>query len=383
MWRHKWIAVVGAAVAVGACREPTTGPSTPAALAFSASPSAACPTPANFVVSDEAGLLAAVAAASPGQVIGVSGNVSVSVDVVISTPGITLTCASAGAGLTAQASVIDMVNALASGVSVERLVLDGSNAQDGPFVALNDTGARFVKNRVTCGPGICALFSGTPGAVVADNQFVSNGSETGVHMQRAGLNSGSGNDGARVERNTVIATAPSGGPQFGGLRIRDGIRVIVAGNVVVGPWQNSAALTDLSRSLVTLNRLQGALVYGILSRANVSFLGPVSMSDNLFLANRISGAGSAGIFFRNACRNTFAGNNLQGNPGNMGLIFDVTTGANVYLGNPNVVVDNGAFDCDGDGDVDPNFVPGHVAVAHAVSLSRNVSDAVAPGSRLQ
>jgi hypothetical protein len=329
--------------------------------------------------------LAAIAAASPGQVIGVSGNISVSADVIISTPGITLTCASAGAGLTAQASVYDMLNALARGVSVERLVLDGSNAQDGPFLAQDDTGARFTRNRVTCGPGICALFSGTPGAVVTDNQFVSNGSETGLHMQRGGLNAGAGNDGARVERNTVVATAPSGSPQFGGLRIRDGVGVTIAGNVVLGPWQNSAALTDLTKSLVTLNRLQGAVVYGILSRANVSFLGPVSMSGDLFLANRISGAGSAGIFFRSACRNTFVGNNLQGNPANVGLIFDATTGANVYLGNPSLVVDNGAFDCDGDGQLDPNIIAGRASVPQAVSLSRSqgVSDPVVTGSRLQ
>ncbi len=39
------------------------------------------------------------------------------------------------------------------------------------------------------------------------------------------------------------------------------------------------------------------------------------------------------------------------------MIFDVTTGANTLKGTPNaVVIDDGNFDCDGDGVADPNII---------------------------
>lgn len=362
------------AIALAACREPSTGPATPEAPAFAAV-AAACPTPANFIVSNEAGLLAALAAATPGQVIGVSGTITVSADLVITTPGLTLTCASAGAGLTAQPGVGDMLNALAAGVTVDRLVLDASNADDGPYVAVNAAGVRLTNDRVTCGPGSCAFFGTTPRAVVSDNQFVTSGSVTGVHMQQD-------IDSSRVERNTVVWTGPCCGPVFGGIRARDGVGVVIAGNVVRGPWLRSFALADLSRSLVQQNRLEGAATFGILARAGGSLL-PISITDNLFSANQITGAGSAGIRLQSACRNTLVGNNLQGNAGNLGVVFDATTGANTLVGNQNIAIDNGAFDCNGDAANDPNIITGRGAVLHGVNLGAIVSDAVVNGNRLK
>src|SRR2546426_10652333 len=82
------------------------------------------------------------------------------------------------------------------------------------------------------------------------------------------------------------------------------------------------------------------------------------MPANALSHNRATGAGSADLSGRPACRNTFVGNTLQGNAGNLGLAFDVTTGANILVGNQNVVVDNGSFDCDGDGVADPNIING-------------------------
>jgi len=38
--------------------------------------------------------------------------------------------------------------------------------------------------------------------------------------------------------------------------------------------------------------------------------------------------------------------------------FGESTGANVYVGKGALAVDYGAFDCDGDGDVDPNIIRG-------------------------
>src|SRR5206468_2851845 len=77
--------------------------------------------------------------------------------------------------------------------------------------------------------------------------------------------------------------------------------------------------------------------------------------NSTFSANVVTGAASGGIFARKACGNVFVGNNLQGNESNIGLIFPDTSGANTVVGNSNVIVDNGAYDCNGDGGNDPNI----------------------------
>ncbi len=357
-------------VAAAACRDPNTAPPAPKAPAFAVSAAAACPTPADFIVGNEAELLAALAAATPGQVIAVRGHITVSADILITTPGITLTCASAGAGLTAQPADTDMLTVLADRVTVDRLVLDGSNAVDGPYAATSAAGVRLTNNTVTCGFGICAFFeSATPRAVVTDNHFVSNSdSSFGVHMQL-------GIDSSRVERNTIETTVPIS-VGFGGIRARDGRGVLIANNVVRGPWRMSFASADLAGSVVKSNRLVGATLDGIRARSGGSLIGPISVTDNLFSGNTVTGAGEAGIFLQNACRNTFAGNDLQGNAGNVGLFFPGTTGANTLVGNQTVVVDNGAFDCNGDGVNDPNIITGVGAVTHGVNLGELVSGTV-------
>jgi len=358
-------------VAAAACHDPNTAPAALNAPAFAVSAAAACPTPTDVVVSNEAELLAALAVADSGpKVIGVKGNITVSADILITTPGITLTCASAGAGLTAQPANTDMLTVLADRVTVDRLVLDGSNAVDGPYMATGAAGVRLTNNSVTCGFGICAFFSGaTPNAVVADNHFVSNSdSSFGVHMQV-------GIDSSRVERNTIETTVPNN-IGFGGIRARDGRGVLIANNVVRGPWRTSIASADLAGSVVKSNRLVGAILDGIRARFGGSFIGPISITDNLFSSNTVTGAGEAGIFLQNACRNTFVGNSLQGNAGNVGLFFAGTTGANTLVGNQTVVVDNGAFDCNGDGVNDPNIVTGAGAVMHGVNFGEVVSGVV-------
>jgi hypothetical protein len=64
------------------------------------------------------------------------------------------------------------------------------------------------------------------------------------------------------------------------------------------------------------------------------------------------------------------------NADDLGAIFLETTGANTLVGNKNVVVDNGDFDCDGDGISDPNVITGNGAVLNGVNLGEIVSDAV-------
>jgi hypothetical protein len=85
---------------LAACTEPTrpAAPRSPQAdVALSVA--AACPTPANVVVHDEASLHAALGAATPGEVIGLDGFFGISADVAIATPGVTLTCVTPGSGL--------------------------------------------------------------------------------------------------------------------------------------------------------------------------------------------------------------------------------------------------------------------------------------------
>jgi hypothetical protein len=350
-------ALLGSVLAVVGCGEQSA--LNPQAPVFAVAGAAACPIAPSVVVTNEQGLVAALVAAAPGQVIAVSGTIVVHSDLFITAPNVTLTCASPGAGLVADTfpPITFLLNARANGITVAYLVLDAHSLVEGPFDGGDASSLRFTNNRVTCGAGECVFFDeNTPNAVVADNQFVANGTCTGVHLQL-------GIDGSRIERNTIVATAPSTCPNLGGIRARDGGGVTIANNVVLGPWINSLALVDLASSRVEQNRSQGSVSYGIRAGGRGSFL-PISMTGDRFQGNVVTGAGAAGIFFHSACRNTFLGNALQGNAGDVGAFFDVMTGANVFDGNENVVIDNGSFDCDGDGQVDRNVISGPGRVLH-------------------
>jgi hypothetical protein len=96
-----------------------------------------------------------------------------------------------------------------------------------------------------------------------------------------------------VERNTIVATASSGAPVFGGIRVRDGRDVIVAGNVVQGPWSNGIATTDLIAGLFEHNRIEGATGFGLWLGAGASFV-PIAMTNNRFRANQATRSGGAG-----------------------------------------------------------------------------------------
>src|SRR5438034_2971033 len=97
---------------------------------------ASCPTPpspsdtlASYVtVTDEASLVAAVGSAKPFEVIALNGFFPVSADVVITTPLVTLTCATPGSGIFAPqgSTVVFLLVVHAFGVTVDRLVLDGT-----------------------------------------------------------------------------------------------------------------------------------------------------------------------------------------------------------------------------------------------------------------
>jgi len=377
-----------ALLALTACTEPTR-PAAPADRpAFSTLASIACPASPTFTVSDEASLRAALAAASPGAVIAIRGMIGIEADVFVTTPNVTLTCAAPGAGLFALNPSIDaliLVDVGGSGVAVDGLVLDASAVSvDGEAYFAGDffgpglpvPNVRFTHNTVTCSPGGCTLLAGTSGAVVSNNTFTSAGSFTGVHVQ-LGLED---LDSVRIEGNTIIATAPSTNFRFGGIRLVGAHHAVIRDNIVTGPWANSLSLATLSTSTITQNQLKGAAIYGIGLTRNP--LLTTFVLSSTFSSNVVTGAASGGIFARKACGNVFVGNNLQGNGSNIGLIFPDTSGANTVVGNPTLVVDNGAYDCNGDGVNDPNIITGAGAVMHGVNLGQVVSDAVS-SKRLQ
>ena len=338
----------------------------------------ACPSAPTVTVSDEASLLAAIATASPGAVIAIQGMIGLSHNLFIATPRVTLTCAAPGAGLFAlspRASVLVVVNVGGAGVAVEGLVLDASRAPPPPRggllgspyyagdffgVGLPVPDVRFSNNTVTCGPANCAFFDNTPGAQILNNSFTQGfASVTGVHIQfdvGAGVWGTDFADSIRVQGNVVTTTAPSTFYRFGGIRVIGYRGAIIADNVVTGPWYNSLALRFDTKSRVTGNRFEFAAFNGILLGEPNDPFGN-SVQHSVFKHNLVTGAGNAGIFANQACYNILVGNDLHGNAGNVGAIFAVTTGANRFAGNgTSIVIDHGAFDCNGDGVNDPNMI---------------------------
>ena len=222
------------------------------------------------------------------------------------------------------------------------------------FTAQDDT---LTDNVVQCSD-FCVIADASPRLVVSGNQFTAAGASSGVHVE-------DGSDGSRIVGNTIVATAPSAVPVFGGIRARDGAGLVITGNTVVGPWINGIAVTDISASIIEGNQLQGAGQFDLWLGAGTSFL-PVGVTGGRIARNRAGGAGGAGLFVSNACSNTFMGNDLQGNAGEVGAAFDVMTGANSLAGNGTIVADDGRFDCDGNGTIDPNVITGQGPVRHGL-----------------
>ncbi|HYT04387.1 MAG TPA: hypothetical protein VEM13_05840 [Gemmatimonadales bacterium] len=363
-------------VVFAGCHDQTMAPQVheqTATASLSATPSATCPATATFTVSDEAGLRAALAAASPGDVIAISGMIGITVDDTIATDRVTLTCAAPGSGLYAVGSDVvgDLVVVLAKQVTIDRLVLDASGAFDAAILAFNDgltafaDADRFTNNEITCGPeSLCIFVVGVPRTLIANNQATAFGAVSGLHLQ-------SGVDGTQIVGNTIVAATPSGISAFGGIRVRDGSGVVVTGNAVLGPWTNSVAPTNLATSRFAFNRFEGAASFGVRMSTNA---GGLLMTDDVFQDNQVTSDGFTGMFATLACRNAFVWNTLQGTGGGIGIFFDATTGANTFVGNRTTVVDNGAFDCNGDGVNDPNIITG--TVLHGMRPGDAVSDAV-------
>ncbi len=365
---------------LGGCQDRSVSPAAGrGGRSFATTASAAsCPANPTAVVTDEATLRAALAAARPGDVIAVSGTIELTTGDTIATDGVTLTCATPGSGLVAAPidstgfQVTDLVTVTARGVVLDNLVLDGSNASDSPLFAVNDgetafaQDVRFTHNNVTCARfGSCVFIAGGTGAVVSDNSFEATDAFTGIHLQANGPDLTVPVfpiriDGARIERNTIVALTPSLSSRFGAIRPFDADHLTIADNVISGPWRNGVSPARLANTQIQGNQIEGAVVDGIRTS---SFGGafPGLVARNVFTSNRVTGAGRAGIFATRACSNQFASNDLRGNAGDLGLLLTDTTGANVVAGVANaVVVDDGAFDCDADSRTDPNIITGGV-----------------------
>src|SRR3989442_99721 len=117
---------------VVACQDGSVAPTADRPSFAVAAPSA-CPSHADFVVSDEASLLSAVASAHPNDTIALSGMIEMTfADVFVETDDLTFTCATPGSGLEAGPStgLSWLFVVLSKRVTVERLTLDATRSEE-------------------------------------------------------------------------------------------------------------------------------------------------------------------------------------------------------------------------------------------------------------
>jgi hypothetical protein len=409
------LAVLVVLAFTAACSERPSEPQalTTPALAIGASGvgsggNAVCPIPADIVVTNEAGLLAALSAANPGDVIGLDGLIEVAVEVNVSTENVTLTCATPGSGLVAGPGIgwplltvgppaAGPPPAGSDGITIDHLVLDATNI-DPPWgrqvVIRSSRDMRFSNNVVICGParGPCVKFSHTPGALITGNTVAVAATDPVVKIggHTRGIQVQGVRDGVRVERNRVFLTSPravfgiriAGGPSY-----PETERVTVAHNVVEGNFSVFLSLVGgFQKSTFADNHLNGPRCpdshsgfgapcdHGVLVQG---VFGP--FNGNVIRNNVVRGPFLTGVaLVSGACGNTLVGNNLQLSGDAVGVVFDPQAGANTLVGNKNVVVDNGDFDCDGDAVADPNIITGSGAVLNGVNLGEIVSAVLRP-----
>lgn len=347
----------------------------------------ACAASPTVVVHTDPELRAAVASAGAGDVIAISGTIPLDSSVVVQTEGITLTCAEPGAGLSfGPGNEFALLELYAGHVTVSGLTLDAEYGYSPilAFAVFNPTGIpniRLTGNEIHCGYDFCLFGVGVPYLQITDNHFIGDETRFGIQIQALRQLNGTVNapsDGIVISRN-VIENDEGYLAVYGGIRVRDGRDVTITHNDVLGSWSNGIVLTNIYDSRVEQNRIDGALRDGIDLALIVA--NRVSISNVSFKANQISNVGRAGISARAACGNTFEGNNVQDNP--VGARFEFTTGDNVYRGNHGVVQDGGRFDCDRDGDIDPNRVSGvpSAALRDTIPGPSHAPDAPRAGGR--
>jgi hypothetical protein len=132
--------------------------------------------------------------------------------------------------------------------------------------------------------------------------------------------------------------------------------VVVARNVIAGPWANGIAAALIDQATIEQNAVLGPGGFGLIL---------TDFHGGAVTNNRVSRAGAGGLLLASGCYNVFTGNRLAGN--DPGAVFEQPTGANTYRGDNAPVVDLGDFDCDGDGVPDPNDVGEHSAAARQLA----------------
>lgn len=315
----------------------------------------------DFVVHDEAELRAALEAAAPWDEIALDGMIAIEAEVDVAKPALTFGCASPGSGLVQAPVPTGDPGALfwiqSPDVVIRGLRLDGS-AVTQMTVAVSDEGNlpwanerfTFVGNDMIAGPG--GLMAGyARDVLITDNRITADGATYGLHIQYQF-------QGARVERNVLVegAPGPAANAIAAAIRLRDGSSGWVVDNVIQGPWARGINIAELSNAEVVGNRVEGVLTEGI--RTGVNWFTPISVHHTKIQNNRISGAGQSAMFLQQSCQNVLLANHMSGNGDDLGVIFDVTTGANVLTGNTVPYIDDGDFDCTGDGVADPNIITG-------------------------
>lgn len=261
-----------------------------------------CPIAADFVVGDEVELTAALAAAAPGDVIGLDGFFEVTEYVLISTDGITLTCASPGSGLYGGPfprpefgfdnwyllDVFDPSDNIVNNVIVDQLRLDGSAAR-APYSPFGAIGARLSNSHVVCGTWNCVFVHESTDTEIVDNVFVASDPNivSGVHFQFENL--GYIPDGlditAHVSGNTITTTVPNTLTFVGAIRFFSTTGRILK-NEIRGPWQNGVAISRADGIVVKYNEIDGATLNGIrLARA----------TNGTIKGNEVKNSGEVGI----------------------------------------------------------------------------------------
>lgn len=353
---------------LGACAEQPSAPTLTAARSVaSAHRDVAC-VATDLIAATEAQLHSMIASSQPDDVIAVSGMIGVT-QPVRPRAGTTITCVAPGDGLSALPDLAIagyLVEIFQPDVTIQGLTLLTNGISDWAVYAErsdfefegstpNGINARVLGNTVTCGQSGCAFFVGVAGSVAADNVFTAAGSASGIHIQGSGLGFVYRTDNLRVLRNRIVAISNSGNANFGGIRPRDGTNIIVQDNEIVGPWSNGIATTETLDATFERNSVDAARRYGLFVGSTT--LATIQVRGLLARNNTLAGAENA-IFVRRACTNVFVANKLSSASGTP-VFFDASTGANNLMGGDNSVnVDNGAFDCDADGDIDPNFLTG-------------------------
>lgn len=343
-----------------------------------------CTTNADYVVTNQTELSAALAAVGAGGTIAIDGLIEVAGAVVVEADDVRLTCATIGSGLvnSSGSALYAVLQVFGSGVQVDNLFLSslptaGVGGADHPVYAFSAKRLRLIFNDIECGDGgTCAFLVSSPGAVVSDNTVHSLGTSSGIHVQGGAIRT----DYTIVERNNIVASTVSGSPLFGAIRVRDGTHVVVRYNSTSGTWRNGIALAELNGAVIENNSIQDAQDRGIIGSTNSP--SPVSVRNSIIRANTIGGPQAIGINLTRACWNRVEANDISVASGMLRAKFEMNTGANVYIGNSALVVDEGNFDCDGDADTDPNTIMASSTVSLSppnASASRASAAQAAPG----